>query len=279
MRRSHSFSLPLCVAALMLAPVRVEGYQTMVVTFDILPPEEAGEPSAENVAQQLAAAVSSSEPLNHPFRFDNKTEVQIEHRSQESIVEVKSKDDIHVAAGGRLETKARALFGRFVDDVDVVTTGAQFRAAEDGVELFSSRGANVQVGGAVDGVVGNLKATATGSAGFQVHKNVDGHAMGSATLSASENGTLSAGGSAEISVADSLWVSSGHVGIESAANIDVTGSEVTANGAERVSVATLGSAVELVGMGDVEYIGFVWRSSPSFYIFGALQKACILCPL
>lgn len=254
---------------LLLAATCVHGYQTMVVTFDIMPPEEAGEPSAEEVAQQLASVVSDGEPLNHPFKFDSTTAVEIEHRSQASTVEVDSQDDIHITAGGLLETKARSLFGRFAEDVDVTTNGAQFRAADGGIEFFSSEGADVEVGGTMTGMVdGDLKATATGKAEIEVHESIDGRTRGNATASVGGDVTLLSGGSGDVAFADSLWVSSGYVGIESGTKVEVSSDELSANGLERVSVAALGSAVELIGAGDIEYVGFVWRSSTSFHTFG-----------
>jgi hypothetical protein len=125
-----------------------------------------------------------------------------------------------------------------------------------------------QVGGTLAGrVEGDVKASA-GSANIHIRDAVADRVDGNTTVALGKNATFSGAGSAGVSMAESLWVSSSYVGIESANSAELSSREVSATGTERVIVASLGSAVELVGTGDVEYIGFLWRSASSFDRFG-----------
>ena len=52
--------------------------------------------------------------------------------------------------------------------------------------------------------------------------------------------------------------------VESGAGLVGVGRTVDVSGSESVRVGSMGSVVELSGAGDVEYVGYVWRSSASF---------------
>ena len=52
--------------------------------------------------------------------------------------------------------------------------------------------------------------------------------------------------------------------VESAGLLAGVGSSVEVSGSEGVRVGSAGAVVELGGSGQVEYVGYVWRSSASF---------------
>ena len=52
--------------------------------------------------------------------------------------------------------------------------------------------------------------------------------------------------------------------VESGEALVGVGRSVDVTGTEHVRVGSTGATVELSGVGDVEYVGFVWRSSASF---------------
>ena len=140
-----SWAVPLLAVLLPVA----RGYQSVIVTVDILPMGESDEPSAADVAQHLASVASASEYIEHPtdghIGFDPMQKVEVAQDAQAASVEVSAEDDVRVAAGGRLETQARSLFGRFAEDVDVLADGAHLKAAHGSVAMFASGGADMHV--------------------------------------------------------------------------------------------------------------------------------------
>ena len=63
---------------------------------------------------------------------------------------------------------------------------------------------------------------------------------------------------------DGVSLSGGSVLVESGEALVGVGRSVEVTGTEGVRVGSTGATVELSGAGDVEYVGYVWRSSASF---------------
>ena len=76
--------------------------------------------------------------------------------------------------------------------------------------------------------------------------------------------SLESGGSGSATFGDGLSVSGGSVLVESGGGLVGVGRSVDVSGSESVRVGSMGAVVELSGADDVEYVGYVWRSSSSF---------------
>eukprot|EP01048_Picozoa_sp_COSAG05_P036954 COSAG05_NODE_16947_length_332_cov_0.766949_1_plen_110_part_11 len=95
------------------------------------------------------------------------------------------------------------------------------------------------------------------------------HAMGKLSLTTDEALLRSPGLGAASFGGDVSVASGGRAVAESAGVLGASASTVGVTGAEGVRVGSTGALVELggTGSGEVEYVGFVWRSSSSFTEF------------
>ena len=91
-----------------------------------------------------------------------------------------------------------------------------------------------------------------------------GRVGGDASLLVGGDVTVDSSGSGSATFGDGVSLSGGSVVVESGEALVGVGRSVDVTGTEGVRVGSTGATVELSGVGDVEYVGFVWRSSASF---------------
>ena len=263
--------LPLVLAGLLQLPPPARAQQAYVLEVEILPPESDADDSAGEVASRLASAVADTSNALHDseyLTFDLTQEVRIERTLVEPAVDVESDGDVRVAAASDIDLVAGgSLHGTFVDEVDVLAGGAQVRTVDGGVELTSGGAADFRAGGDAAVFASGALQAAAASAAAQLGGDMEATVGGAASASVAADIAVAAGGSAGLSARDNAWVSGGNVMVDAAAGLRASASMAELTGSEQVRVASRGSAVELSGEGEVEYVGYVWRSSRSFQSF------------
>jgi hypothetical protein len=125
-------------------------------------------------------------------------------------------------------------------DMTVSAGGAVSARAAGGVELGAAS------------VLANVAGGATGGIG------------GSASLAVGGDVSVESSGRGAATFGEGVSVSGGSVSVESAGDLTGAARAVEVLGTEGVRVGSVGATVELSGSGEVEYVGYVWRSSGSF---------------
>ena len=137
--------------AVALLAVSTDAYQTMVVTFDILPPDDAGEePSAAQLAGQLANAVHDEDsPLHDGAYTIDPASVEVAQQSQPGI-DITSASDVSLLAVESLDVTAETLLGRFAEGLDMMAQGGQLQLSGGEMSAFAESDAHLQLGGDLD---------------------------------------------------------------------------------------------------------------------------------
>ena len=242
--------------------------QTYYMQVEILPPEDSDDPDAAAVASRLASAVADPDSALHSMGwFDPTKEVKIETSAAEPGIDVESDGDMRVAATGTIDVSGRGLRGIIADEVDILADGAQMRTSDGGIELTSGGEADLRAAGNVAAFATGALRAAAESAATQLTGDFAATIGGAASTSFGGDIAVSGGGSAGLSARDNVWVSGGYVMLEATQGLSASASVAELTGSEKVRVASRGSAVELSGDDDVEYLGYVWRASDSFQQF------------
>jgi|EP01047_Picozoa_sp_COSAG01_P008240 hypothetical protein len=172
-----------------------------------------------------------------------------------SLPHVQSEGEVSVVAAETVEVEGLRLRGRFAEGVDVLTAGVQLRTsggqAGGAAELVAAGGLSAQLGGGLDAYAGGgVRAAAVGSVDAALLGDLQARAGGDAALTLGGDAAFASGGSANATFAQSVWLSSSYVGLESSAGVDLAaGRQLSATALERVTVASTGSAIELLGEG------------------------------
>ena len=108
--------------------------------------------------------------------------------------------------------------------------------------------------------------SSTGS--VSVGEDMSGLVGGSMSVETGGDAYVSAAGSGGMVFGDGVSVSGGSsVSVSAAQELSMAGASVGVSASEGVLMSSSGSVVELEGAGEVEYVGFGWRSSSSFEEF------------
>jgi len=171
---------------------------------------------------------------------------------------VVSGTDVVGHVGERLEVIAGGVGLSSASSVEV--TGGDMSVSSDGSMTGFASG-SVELGGA--SLAGRVTGGAAGVVG------------GEASLLVGGAVSVESGGAGSATFGDGVSLSGGSVMLESGDGLVGVARSVDVVGSESVRVGSTGAVVELSGSGDMEYVGFVWRSSSSFDEFESMLTEVI----
>ena len=254
------------VAALLLhQPPAAHGYRSLVVEVEIEP--SADGPTSADVAERLAAAVSNRADLlrqgEYTGSIDADQGVSVRAPETHAAVDVASADDIRVAAASNLDLLAGGgLTGRVDGGVDIAGRAMDLKAS--GTALMQAGGMAASSSEGIDVFAAGGLTTAAASSNTSIANDALAQVGGAVSVVSGGDVSVASAGAGEATFAEGMWMSGGYVVLEAADRLSATTNEAEVTGVGRVRVASVGSAVELRGDNETEYVGFVWRSSRSF---------------
>ena len=259
----------LLAAALACCLLREAAADPVAITFEILPEEggDSGPSTAEvydnfvNAVSQRGSAISDSDYLGGLNSKVDAVQVIADRGhaavdiEADSIIRATAQSDIQFTAGGGMK-------GRVVEEIDMVAGGLVFQSL--GGMTAMTGDANLAAAGNVYAVASGPAEVGAASLSGRVTGDVDAAAGGSMKMAAGSDVTLESGGSGSATFSGALNLAGSDVGVSASHALSATGNVVEVRGREKVVAGSAGAFFEMSGESKLEFVGFVWRSSPGF---------------
>eukprot|EP01052_Picozoa_sp_SAG31_P051782 SAG31_NODE_12462_length_940_cov_0.923900_1_plen_214_part_10 len=171
------------------------------------------------------------------------------------MIKATAQSDIQLTAGGGLK-------GRVIEEIDMVAGGLVMQSL--GGMTAMSGDANLAAGGSVYAVSSGSAELAAASFAGRVSTDVDAAAGGAVKLAAGSDVTLESGGGGSATFAGAMELAASNLAVAASNSITAAASVFDLQGKDRVVAGSTGATVELSGQSKLEFVTYVWRSSPGF---------------